>query len=106
MKNFKKLASWVLALTMVAGTIPAMAAEETPDAPSAGGGAGPKTTALEFVEDFENYEVGVIKEIPEDGVYATGKIGSIEYSLYPGDKIEIAEENGLAIQSENLRKVK
>ena len=89
MKNAKKLASWILALTMATGTVPAMAADTAGEEV-----VSKKTCTLEFMDDFEDYEVGVIKEIPEDGVYTTGKIGSIEYSLYPGDKIEIAEENG------------
>jgi len=92
MKNAKKIASWILALIMVAGTAPASFAADTASETPSGGGE--KTTALEFLEDFEDYEVGVIKAIPESGSYATGKIGNIEYSLYPGDKIEIAEENG------------
>ena len=46
-----------------------------------------------FVEDFEDYDVGVIVEAEEDQTTAT-RIGNIEFVLKTGDKLEIAEENG------------
>ena len=48
MKNAKKIASWVLALTMVAGTAPAsFAADAAPQRPSVGGGGGGHKTGMQ-----------------------------------------------------------
>ena len=46
MKNAKKLASWILALTMATGTVPAMAADTAGEEV-----VSKKTCTLEFMED-------------------------------------------------------
>ena len=93
MKKTKKLASWILALTMVAGIVPAMAEENT-------NGEAPvvtkeSTTSLLFAEDFEGYEVGVVAENPVDATTVKNyENEAFNLTLHPGDKLEIAEENG------------
>ena len=76
-KSIHKMLAFLLSVTMLPVVFPLKNAQAA---------AGTLMTV-----DFEDYEVGVICEATE---LTNAMVGNIRYELYPGDKVEIAEENG------------
>lgn len=102
MKNVKKALTFMLAAAMMASTMQVSFADEqqavTTEEGNADSGVYSRggediTSSVVYVEDFEDYDVGIIRKVPENGYYGE-TVGNLKFSLYPGDILEIAEENG------------
>ena len=88
----------MLSAAIVAGTLPVGFATGEPENGVVSEEGVKKTVGIVFYEDFEDdtvYPVGVVADNTDGTSILKGRIGYVDYSLRPGTKIEIAEdENG------------